>query len=125
MSKEEKHAIRAFLASKEARRQEQLDRCFARAVADAERIIEMVRDRYAPRRIYQWGSLLERRKFQEISDIDIAVEGLSSPEEIFAVYGEAEKLTRFPLDIVELEKIHPAHARSIRERGRLVYERTE
>ncbi len=117
--------MRAFLAAKEQRRQKQLDERFARAVADAQRIIQVIRERHSPRRIYQWGSLLDRRQFQEISDIDIAVEGLSGPEEIFAVYGEAEKLTLLPLDIVELEKIHPAHARSIRERGRLVYERTE
>ena len=35
----------------------------------------------------------------------------------------AESMTEFPLDIVEIEKISPAHADSIRSKGRLVYER--
>ena len=88
-------------------------------------IFRMIRQKYNPKKIYQWGSLLDRAKFQEISDIDIAVEGLLSVEDLFALLGDAEKLSDFPLDIVELERIHPLRAKSIRERGRLVYERSE
>ncbi len=74
----------------------------------------IVRD-YKPLRIYQWGSLLEDRHFSEISDIDIAVEGITD--------AEAEQLTRFPLDIVAIEHVHPAYAEHIRRRGRIVHER--
>jgi len=34
------------------------------------------------------------------------------------------KLTHFPLDIVQIEKIEPEFAQSIRQNGRVVYERT-
>ena len=33
-------------------------------------------ERFAPSRVWQWGSLLDRYSFSEISDIDIAIEGL-------------------------------------------------
>jgi len=40
----------------------------------------MIVREYKPLRIYQWGSLLEDRHFSEISDIDIAVEGITDAE---------------------------------------------
>ncbi len=84
----------------------------------------MAVEEYRPTRIYQWGSLLHPRTFAEWSDIDIAVEGIASSEEFLALYGEACELTGFELDLVQLEKAYPAYAASIRERGRLIYERT-
>ena len=83
----------------------------------------MITTKYNPRRIYQWGSLLNEKYFSEISDIDIAVEGIRSVEQYFQMVGEAAKLTDFPLDLVDIEKIDCVHAESIRKRGRLVYER--
>jgi hypothetical protein len=53
------------------------------------------------------------------------VEGLETANQIFSLYHEAETMTRFSLHIVELEKIHPAYAESIRKRGKLVYERRQ
>ena len=44
-------------------------------------------------------------------------------ETYFAILGEAMKMTAFPLDIVEIEKVGAENARHIRESGRLVYER--
>ena len=66
---------------------------------------------------------MSRAHFSFISDIDIAVEGITSAEAFFAMYGDAEALTNFPLDIVQIEKIEKLHAQSIREKGRVVYER--
>ncbi len=67
--------------------------------------------------------MLERSRFSEISDIDVAVEGLPGPEAYFDLLGKVAELTRFPMDLLELEKLDASDARSIRERGRLVYER--
>ena len=117
--------VRAFLAEKEERRKAQLDRRFARAVKDARAIIAAIAEQVNPRRIYQWGSLLDRARFSEISDIDIAVEGLRGPEEFFLALGIAMEGTSLPVDLVELEKVPPAIARRIRERGALVHERRD
>lgn len=94
------------------------------AQLDFERIRDMLIQKYHPKRIYQWGSLLRPERFRDISDIDIAVEGLDDPLAGLHALDEACGLTRFPVDLVEMERIHPAHAKTIREEGKLVYEST-
>lgn len=116
--------VRQYLARKRQARHEELDRRFKQAWRDFENIVAAIVGGYGPRRVYQWGSLLHRDHFSQISDIDIAVEGVLDPERFFAMYGEAMALTSFPLDLVQIEKIHPVYARDIREKGRLVYEQS-
>ena len=93
------------------------------AARDAQAIISMIVERFRPTRIVQWGSLLVPERFREYSDIDIAVEGVREPERYFAILEAAEKLTRFPVDIVQLEAVEPEYRELILERGRTVYER--
>lgn len=111
----------AFLERREAARQRELDARFRTAWVDFDRIVAMIAREFAPRRIWQWGSLLHRRRFSERSDIDIAVEGLGSAERLFRLHARAEALTRLPLHIVELERIQPEYAHLIRTAGRLVH----
>ena len=115
--------VRAFLAAKEERRRASIDARFARATRDARAIIAEIAVRVNPRRIYQWGSLLDRERFSEISDIDIAVEGLAGPEQFFAALGIAIERTGLPVDVVELDKVPSDVAERIRARGALVHER--
>lgn len=117
-------AVRNFLDRRVKQHKKLLKKRFDRAQRDFNRIIQRIINGYDPLRIYQWGSLLHPEDFSEISDIDIAIEGIASTEQFFSLLSEADELTDFPLDIVELEKIHPLHAESIREKGRLVYERS-
>jgi predicted nucleotidyltransferase len=114
---------RRFLEQREAARQSALDRRFAQAWHDFRAITHMLIRQYRPRRIYQWGSLLNRQEFSEISDIDIAVEGIQSAERFFALFGDADQLSRCSLDLVELERMEPEFADLIRLKGALVYDR--
>ncbi len=114
---------RAFLRQKEARRQAEIEIRFQQAWRDFRAIVTHIAARYHPARIYQWGSLLQRPHFCEWSDIDIAVEGLGAAEEFFALYGDADLLTRLPLDLVEMERIEPEFADIIRMKGIVVYDR--
>lgn len=93
------------------------------AETDFERIAKMLIETYRPRRIYRWGSLLHPERFQEISDIDIALEGLEDPMAGLRALDAACRMTRFPVDLVEMERIHPVHAATIRQEGVLVYDR--
>lgn len=52
----------------------------------------MIIEKYSPLKIMQWGSLLNRDLFTEISDIDIAVEGIASAEQYFKLLKDAESL---------------------------------
>ncbi len=115
-------ARQTFLRRGELRRQ-RLAALASEAQDDFCRIKEMLIETYHPLRIYQWGSLLTPERFQEISDIDIAVEGLTDPMAGLHALDDACKLTPFPVDLVEMERIHPAHAETIRKEGKLVYER--
>jgi predicted nucleotidyltransferase len=90
---------------------------------DCEAIVSAIARDYRPLRVYQWGSLVNDRHFSRMSDIDIAVEGITDPAALSALRGAAEKLTRFPLDIAAIEHVHPVYADHIRRRGRIVYER--
>lgn len=116
-------ACLAFVERREARRQAALDLRFEQARRDVQVIIDMLIEKYRPSRIYQWGSLLDRSKFWERSDIDLGVEGIRDAETFFRLYGEADRLAHFPLDLVALERIEPEFADLIRTQGRLVYER--
>jgi predicted nucleotidyltransferase len=115
--------VRRFLRDKAAKRRRILDERHARAVADFDRIVALVVEQYPVRRIWQWGSLLDRSRFSEISDIDIALEGVSGPQEFFAIVGVAMEQTSLPVDVIELELVRPEVADRIRKTGRLVYER--
>jgi len=115
--------VRDFLAEKERRRRDQLRRRWDMARSDFDAIVEHIIRTFNPLRVYQWGSLLDVRTFSEISDIDIALEGLSGPEEYFAILGDAMFMTSFPLDIIELDRIDRETADDIRTRGKLIYER--
>jgi len=95
---------------------------FGKATREAAAIITMIIGKYRPRRIYQWGSLLDKEKFGEHSDIDIAVEGITGAERFFALLGDAGDMTGFPLDIVQMEKIEPEFADIIRMKARVVYD---
>lgn len=90
---------------------------------DFGRIVAMLVEKYHPVKIYQWGSLLSEEDFCEISDVDIAVEGEFSAELFFDMLGDAEAMTSFPLDLVDMSKIEPEFAEIIRMKGRVVYER--
>ena len=116
-------AARLNLRNREKARQRQLDSLYERAVSDFEKIVSHLISKYDPIRIFQWGSLLHRERFREWSDIDIALEGLSHPLAGLSAASDAQEMTELPVDLVELERIHPLNAQSIRSDGRLVYER--
>lgn len=107
------------LKDREKKREER----FRKATEDFGKIVELILRNYAPERIIQWGSLTDQSLFTEVSDIDIAVEGIKTPETFFSLLKNAEDMTNFKLDIVQLEKLDPVHREMIESRGKVVYER--
>ena len=109
--------VRAFLDGKRERTRRARTALLEQAQSDARAIIERIARAHNPSRIYQWGSLIETGHFTELSDIDIALEGLRSAEEYFAILGDVMGMTAFPLDIIELEKVDTETAERIRRPG--------
>ena len=93
------------------------------ASADVERIMAMILDCYRPEKIFQWGSLLAPDHFSEASDIDLAVEGISSLD-FNRLVADAENLTRFPLHLIRMESLAPEFYNILRMRCRVIYERS-
>jgi predicted nucleotidyltransferase len=113
--------VREFLSQKDRQMKERRHVLFEKATDDFNSMISHISRYYGHITVYQWGSLLNPEDFDELSDIDIALEGVGSAELFFKLYGELMKMTDFPLDIVELDKIDPVHSSSIKEKGRLIY----
>ena len=76
---------------------------------------------YQPTRVWQWGSLLKREEFSEISDLDFAVEGLNSVQ-MLQLLADAEERSDFPIDLLHWETLSPGVQELIQLRGQIVYE---
>ena len=73
-----------------------------RAYQEAQALANILYTKYSADNVYLFGSLLERQRFNENSDIDLAVEGL--PGSIFfEAVGGLLLHTRFPLNLILLK----------------------
>ena len=116
-------AARRRLHDRLGARAERLEARRAQAVADCRAIVDVIARNYAPVRVYQWGSVLRPGGFRSYSEMDIAVEGITDARTFFRILGEVESMTRFPVDLVQIETVAPEYAEEIRQHGEVVYER--
>ena len=110
------------MSKRRTERREHLRERLEQARADFDKIVRHIIHEYEPIRVYQWGSLVSGETFQDISDIDIAVEGVDDSA-FLRMLDECERLSRFPLHIVRLEDIRAVHRENIIREGVLVYGR--
>ena len=116
-------AAARWVASRNEQRRKRLRRRLQRAQRDAGRIISAIAEEYRPRRIYQWGSLVHTERFSEISDIDIAIEGMVCDEQALAsIWSQAELMTDLPVDLVVMERLEPGRANLIRRFGTVAWQ---
>jgi predicted nucleotidyltransferase len=94
-----------------------------KAYAEAELIIERIIREINPREIWQWGSIVQKEKFRDYSDIDIGLCGLGGFEELSKAQKIAMEIATFPIDLVELDKLEDNFQIAIKRRGKKVYER--
>lgn len=113
---------RKNLSERLRKKENVLQKRFEQAQKDFHSACTMITEKYRPRRIYQWGSLLNWKHFSEISDIDIGIEGNFNAETFFAMLKDIESITQFPVDLVDLNKINPLNAQTIRTKGKLIYD---
>ena len=115
-------AAARWLVDRQARRHEALRRRLQSAQKDAARIIATIATECRPRRIYQWGSLVHTERFSEISDIDIAVEGMNCDEHLLAtIWSRADEMTDLHVDLVVMERLDPGRADLIRRFGTVAW----
>ena len=97
--------VKKYLKERDHKEKLQRQHLFELATSEFDKMVEHIITNYNNITVYQWGSLMNPEDFDENSDIDIAVEGIKSAEVFFKLYGELMKMTNFPLDFVELERI--------------------
>ena len=116
-------AAARWIVSRHAKRRERLRRRLQTAQRDAAWIISSIAEEYRPRRIYQWGSLVHTERFREISDIDIAIEGMSCDEQVLAsIRSRADSMTDLHVDLVVMERLERGRANLIRRFGRVAWQ---
>jgi len=115
--------MRAFLRRRDEDRRQKRDARYAEAVAQFDKIVEIIKAENGVRRIWQWGSLLHRERFSDISDIDIAVEGELPAGAFFKLLDAVQRVSTFPVDLVELDRLPSSTREWIVRKGRLIHER--
>lgn len=90
---------------------------------DLKQIVQVLQENYGVQRIILFGSLAKDR-FTAESDIDLAVAGLA-PADFFTAYAEANRLSRFPVDLKPLESLHPHFYQRVLAQGEILYEASD
>jgi len=111
--------IRAWVERKK-KEEEKMKVLSQKALKEAKRIAEMLRERYGVGKVVLFGSLAKYLRgtgeFTERSDIDLAVEGLPK-EEYFKVLSEINRFSEFEIDLIDLEGCPEFLKRLIKREG--------
>jgi uncharacterized protein len=94
-----------------------------KALLEVKRISGILADKYNVKRVILFGSVLDKDRFHDGSDIDIAVEGLDK-ESYFKVLGELLMESSFAIDLVPLEDASSLLRQRI-DRGQVIHERKQ
>jgi len=82
----------------------------------AREMAALLRSRFGADQVIAFGSMLYEGRFDERSDIDLAVSGIA-PRAFFKAWAEAGRHCPFELDLVDLADCSPALRKLIEEEG--------
>lgn len=115
-----RRAVLDFLTAREEQRRDATAELLARARQDFARIVALIVERYQPREVWQWGSLLYPQTFGKDSDIDIGLLGVAVQDHM-AIQRETEGTAYLPLHIARVGKMGPRTRDLIYSWGRRVF----
>lgn len=91
-------------------------------IREAERLSHLLLENFEIEAVYLFGSLVWSDIHAPETDIDLAVKGLP-PEKLLEAVGQLERESKFPVDLVELEKLPDHLQQRILSEGKLLCER--
>ena len=95
----------------------EIDKKFKLAWKNAKLIAKLLKEKYKADTIFIFGSLTDKKRFHERSDIDLAVSGIAN-EKFYKAYGEiTAKFTDFDIDLVDLEDCKESLLTAIEKEG--------
>ncbi len=115
-------AARNYQKQKQEKLEAERFNLWQKAKQDCEKIITVIIDKYEPKKIIQWGSVLDSKHFSEASDIDLAVEGVESVK-FLQMLADVEDMTDFSLDLINWENLDASFQKIILMKGIIIYER--
>ncbi len=86
------------------------------ACADAQRIAQVLREKYGCSRVVGIGSTFNEKDFTEHSDIDLVAFGLPA-QKYFAISAAIGRLTSFEVDLIPAEDARPLTRKLVEEEG--------
>jgi len=95
----------------------ELDRRYAKARRVARRAADLLREHFGATRVILFGSLAHGLWYSEISDIDLACEGLASEAYLLAVARLQDISDEFKFDLVPLDSCRPDLREAILKEG--------
>jgi len=81
------------------------------ALKEAKNISDILVTKFGAKEVILFGSLLEKKHFDDASDIDLAVKGLGN--NYFKAYGYCLRVSKFDLDIKPYEDMPPNFKRIV------------
>ena len=114
------HFIRAWRGRISAR-EKYLSDCRKQAYRQAEEAASILQKEYGIKRAFLFGSLLDKTRFTDRSDVDLAVEGLKKAA-FFEAVGRLFQLGQFHIDLLPWEECKQSLKKEILLNGELIYE---
>ncbi len=108
---------RATAKQRQNEREARLDARFAAAWDAAHAAVALLKERYTVDTVWVFGSLLERAKFYERSDIDLAVKQIEGRDYYRAVSALLDMTPEFSFDLVEIDYSSPNLCDAILRQG--------
>lgn len=91
------------------------------ALREADKVAKILVERFGAKEVILFGSLLDKKYFDQASDIDLAVKGLG--DKYFQAYGYCLRNSKLNLDIRAYEDMNLKLKNIINERGKKKYEK--
>lgn len=91
------------------------------ALKDAKKVAKILVEKFGAKEVVLYGSLLEKRYYDDTSDIDLAVKGLGN--KYFRAYGYCIGVSKFNLDIRAYEDMTKKFRDIVNKEGKKLYEK--
>ena len=90
-----------------------------KALKEVRHIANILGSQFGAKEVILYGSLVEGKKFDFASDIDLAIKGLTN--NYFRAYGYCLRMSNFNLDIKPYEDMPPNFRLKVDQEGRCLY----
>lgn len=98
----------------------ELEKKRRKAIKEAEKAARILKEEFQAEKVWLFGSLADKEKFWEKSDIDLAASGIP-PEKFYKAMGYITRKTEgFQIDLVDIDDCRKSLRKAIKEDGKVI-----